>query len=68
MQISVMLQEIAGQHDRENPLQRAAPTGVAAYAINGSTLHSLLQLPVTYLVVAPQRTSRKKKNKPLSIN
>jgi hypothetical protein len=46
MQISVMLQEIAGQHDRENPLQRAAPTGVAAYAINGSTLHSLLQLPV----------------------
>jgi hypothetical protein len=27
-------------------LQRAAPTGVAAYAINGSTLHSLLQLPV----------------------
>jgi hypothetical protein len=35
MQISVMLQGIAGQHDRE-----------AAYAINGSTLHSLLQLPV----------------------
>jgi ATP-dependent DNA helicase PIF1 len=46
MQISVMLQEIAWQHSRENPLQRAAPTGVAAYAINGSTLHSLLHLPV----------------------
>jgi hypothetical protein len=46
MQISVMLQGIAGQHNRENPLQRAAPTGVAAYAINGSTLHSLLHLPV----------------------
>jgi hypothetical protein len=28
MQISVMLQEIAGQHNHENPLQRAAPTGV----------------------------------------
>ncbi|KAN0067963.1 hypothetical protein V8E54_013891 [Elaphomyces granulatus] len=28
MQISVMLQEIAGQHDRENPLQQAAPTGL----------------------------------------
>jgi ATP-dependent DNA helicase PIF1 len=41
-----MLQDIAEQHSRENPLQRAAPTGVAAFAINGSTLHSLLHLPV----------------------
>lgn len=28
-------------------IARAAPTGVAASAINGHTLHSLLQLPIS---------------------
>ena len=32
--------------DSEESVFRTAPTGVAAFNINGSTLHSLLKLPV----------------------
>ena len=40
------LQELASANGKQNPAFRAAPTGIAAYAIMGKTLHSLLRLPV----------------------
>ena len=40
------LQELAAVNGKQNPVFRAAPTGIAAYAIMGRTLHSLLRLPV----------------------
>jgi hypothetical protein len=40
------LQELAAANRKQNPVFRAAPTGIAAYAIMGKTLHSLLRLPV----------------------
>ena len=44
--LSSRLQEIATAHGRQNPILRAAPTGVAAHNISGRTLHSLFRLPV----------------------
>ncbi|KIX01245.1 uncharacterized protein Z518_08970 [Rhinocladiella mackenziei CBS 650.93] len=38
--------EMASAHDLPNPILRVAPTGVAAHAINGRTLHALFRLPV----------------------
>ena len=46
MKICAQLQELALQAERPNPVFRAAPTGIAAFNINGKTLHSLLRLPV----------------------
>ena len=46
MKICARLQELALQAERPNPVFRAAPTGIAAFNINGKTLHSLLRLPV----------------------
>ena len=40
------LQELAAANRKQNPAFRAAPTGIAAYAIMGKTLHSLLCLLV----------------------
>ena len=40
------LQELATEAGKENPVFRAAPTGIAAFNITGKTLHSLLRLPV----------------------
>ncbi|OAQ61323.1 ATP-dependent DNA helicase PIF1 [Purpureocillium lilacinum] len=42
--LSSHLQKLAG--DRPRPVWRAAPTGVASNQIMGTTLHSLLRLPV----------------------
>ncbi|KAF6528117.1 hypothetical protein HZS61_008419 [Fusarium oxysporum f. sp. conglutinans] len=42
--LSSHLQRLAG--DRPSPIWRAAPTGVASHQIMGTTLHSLLRLPV----------------------
>ena len=42
MKICARLQELALQAERPNPVFRAAPTGIAAFNINGKTLHSLL--------------------------
>ncbi|KAH7460893.1 hypothetical protein FOMA001_g19400 [Fusarium oxysporum f. sp. matthiolae] len=42
--LSSHLQRLAG--DRPSPIWRAAPTGVASNQIMGTTLHSLLRLPV----------------------
>jgi ATP-dependent exoDNAse (exonuclease V) alpha subunit len=40
------IQELASQAGKQNPVFRAAPTGVAAFNFVGKTLHSLLRLPV----------------------
>jgi PIF1-like helicase len=40
------IQELAEQAGKQNPVFRAAPTGIAAFNIVGKTLHSLLRLPV----------------------
>ena len=40
------LQELAQQAGKQNPVFRAAPTGIAAFNIVGKTIHSLLRLPV----------------------
>jgi hypothetical protein len=40
------IQEIATAAGKDNPVFRAAPTGIAAFNIVGKTLHSLLRLPV----------------------
>jgi ATP-dependent DNA helicase PIF1 len=46
MKICARLQELALQAERPNPVFRAAPTRIAAFNINGKTLHSLLRLPI----------------------
>jgi ATP-dependent DNA helicase PIF1 len=46
LKICAQLQDLALQARRQNPVFRAAPTGIAAYNIAGKTLHSLLRLPV----------------------
>lgn len=40
------IQELAIAAEKQNPVFRAAPTGIAAFNIAGKTLHSLLRLPV----------------------
>jgi len=40
------IQELAVAAGKQNPVFRAAPTGMAAFNIVGKTLHSLLRLPV----------------------
>jgi hypothetical protein len=40
------IQELATEAGKQNPVFRAAPTGIAAFNIVGKTLHSLLQLLV----------------------
>jgi ATP-dependent DNA helicase PIF1 len=40
------IQELAVEAGKQNPVFRAAPTGIAAFNIVGKTLHSLLRLPV----------------------
>ena len=44
--ISTYLFDMAEQHGQLDPVLRAAPTGVAAFGIQGQTLHRLLRLPV----------------------
>jgi ATP-dependent DNA helicase PIF1 len=46
LKICARVQELAAQADKQNPVFRSAPTGIAAYNIVGRTLHSLLRLPV----------------------
>ena len=46
LKICSQLQELVSTAGRENPVFRAAPTGIAVFNIVGKTLHSLLQLPV----------------------
>ena len=41
-----LIQELAIEAGKQNPVFRAAPTGIAAFNIVGKTLHSLLRLPV----------------------
>ena len=40
------LQELAADAGEQNPVFRAAPTGIAAFNFIGKTIHSLLRLPV----------------------
>jgi hypothetical protein len=40
------IQELAQQAGKQNPVFRAAPTGIAAFNIMGRTLHALLRLPL----------------------
>jgi ATP-dependent DNA helicase PIF1 len=40
------IQELAREAGRQNPVFRAAPTGIAAFNIVGRTLHALLRLPL----------------------
>ena len=44
--ISSELQNLAVQENKPNPVIRLAPTGIAAFGINGMTVHSALALPV----------------------
>ena len=44
--MSTRLYDIAQSFACDDPVLRAAPTGVAAYNIRGQTLHQLFQLPV----------------------
>jgi ATP-dependent DNA helicase PIF1 len=44
--ISTELQNLAFQQNKPNPVMRLAPTGIAAFGINGMTIHSALSLPV----------------------
>jgi ATP-dependent DNA helicase PIF1 len=46
MLLSARLQQLANEYDRPPPLVRTAPTGVAAHAIQGHTLHQLFRLPL----------------------
>jgi hypothetical protein len=45
--LSSRLNQLAKAAGQSSPIIRATPTGVAANNINGSTLHSLLRLPVS---------------------
>lgn len=47
--LSRTLSEMAASCDKPSPLARAAPTGVAAFNINGRTTYELLRLPVNRL-------------------
>src|SRR6195952_3364640 len=40
------IQELATEAEKQNPVFRAAPTGIAAFNFVGKTLHSLLHLPI----------------------
>jgi DNA replication protein DnaC len=44
--LSRALSELAATAGKPSPLVRAAPTGVAAFGINGQTTYNLLKLPV----------------------
>jgi ATP-dependent DNA helicase PIF1 len=44
--ISKALTEMALERGKRSPIMRVAPTGIAAFNIHGSTLHSALSLPV----------------------
>ena len=44
--ISTYLFDMAAQCGQPDPVLQAAPTGVAAFSIQGQTLHRLIQLPV----------------------
>jgi hypothetical protein len=44
--LSATLHDIAMSNGKPSPLVRAAPTGVAAFNINGRTTYELLRLPV----------------------
>lgn len=46
LKICACIQELATEAGKQNPVFRAAPTGIAAFNIVGKTLHSLLQLPI----------------------
>jgi hypothetical protein len=46
LKICARLQDLAFRAGKQNPVFRAAPTGIAAHNISGKTLHSLLRLPV----------------------
>ena len=46
LKICSRIQELAREAGKQNPVFRAAPTGIAAFNIIGKTLHSLLRLPV----------------------
>jgi hypothetical protein len=46
LKICARLQELAIEAQKQNPIFRAAPTGIAAFNILGKTLHSLLRLPI----------------------
>ena len=47
MLISKTLQTMAETVGESSPIQRAAPTGVAAFGISGRTLHAMFRLPIT---------------------
>ena len=44
--ISTELQNFASQQNKPNPVICLAPTGIAAFSINGMNAHSALSLPV----------------------
>jgi ATP-dependent DNA helicase PIF1 len=44
--ISTEMLNLASQDNKPNPVIRIAPTGIAAFGINGMTAHSALSLPV----------------------
>lgn len=54
------LEEVAASSGLPNPVLRSAPTGVAAHAITGRTLHALFRLPIkakNYECLSPQNAA-----------
>ena len=47
--LSSILNKLVAIASKLLPLIRAAPTGVAAFGINGQTIYNLLKLPMQYL-------------------
>jgi len=46
LKLCARIQELAHEARKQNPIFRAAPTGIAAFNIVGKTLYSLLHFPV----------------------
>ncbi|KAI5365794.1 putative DNA helicase Pif1, P-loop containing nucleoside triphosphate hydrolase [Septoria linicola] len=60
--MSAHLAALADSHGQEDPVLRTAPTGVAAHAISGRTLHALLKIPVdeSYRAMSQRETDEVK--------
>lgn len=52
------LRRLAAIHEHRDPIRVLAPSGVAAWNINGRTLHSALSIPATSGPIAPLSGSR----------
>jgi ATP-dependent exoDNAse (exonuclease V) alpha subunit len=57
--ISAELQNLASHENKPNPVMRFAPTGIAAFGINGMTIHSALSISVkSFNALTPSSLSK----------